>query len=148
MKPRIKTLTKIVVISGLVALLAGCEPEPIKPTSINAELNGDGYKDSLTLEQIDGTWDDYQVTSTVSNGDGTYAKPKRVLRINNLSLRKDPYSVDVELMNGDDHLDLVVIRPFENSWDDFEKVVCYGNGDGTFSEPVQIQYLKDYGSSL
>lgn len=103
---------------------------------LTADLNGDGAPDLLVYETVNsGTSSNpVRVQSFVSNGKGgfTAGTPQELTlpatTSANVAVTSTPPAIDV---NGDGKLDLLI-----------GTAVAYGNGDGTFQQPVTPAFLS------
>jgi hypothetical protein len=103
---------------------------------LTADLNGDGAPDLLVYGIVDtGTSPNpIRVQSFISNGKGgfTAGMPQQltlpVTTSSNVAVTSTPPAIDV---NGDGKLDLLI-----------GTAVAYGNGDGTFQQPVTPAFLS------
>ena len=115
---------------------------PIDPSFTNvqgqltADLNGDGAPDLLVYGIVDtGTSPNpVRIQSFISNGKGgfTAGTPQQLtlpaITSGNVAVTSTPPAIDV---NGDGKLDLLI-----------GTAVAYGNGDGTFQQPVTPAFLS------
>jgi FG-GAP-like repeat len=103
---------------------------------VTADLNGDGAPDLLIYGIVDnGTSSNpVRVQTFVSNGRGGFTPgiPQQLMLpatpSNNVAVTSTPPAIDV---NGDGKLDLLI-----------GTAVAYGNGDGTFQQPVTPPFLS------
>jgi hypothetical protein len=103
---------------------------------VTADLNGDGAPDLLIygIEDNGTSSNPVRVQSFVSNGKGGFTPgiPQQLTLpatpSNNVAVTSTPPAIDV---NGDGKLDLLI-----------GTAVAYGNGDGTFQQPVTPAFLS------
>ncbi len=103
---------------------------------VTADLNGDGAPDLLIYQTVNtGTSSNpVRVQSFISNGKGGFTAgiPQQLTlpatTSANVAVRSTPPAIDV---NGDGKLDLLI-----------GTAVAYGNGDGTFQQPVTPAFLS------
>jgi hypothetical protein len=99
------------------------------------DVNGDGIPDLIVTNAFPtgSQGGDSEVSVMLGNGDGTFGSP-----VSYDSGGYYPHSVAVGDLNGDGHLDIVVVNTFPSFYSNSNGVVAVlmGNGDGTFQAPV------------
>lgn len=112
------------------------------PNSHSADFNNDGLADVLSpvvyYECSGGTcYAHYALYLYLNSGTGLKSPTKLPIALNNV-----PAGIAISDFNGDQKLDIAVLSPTG------ELSILYGNGDGTFKAPVNMQLAAGTYSSL
>jgi hypothetical protein len=126
-----RTCVKIGIIGiACMGLIIGCATK-------SADINGDGFPDTVQLRSLDVEPGIYVVLSEGKNPDGSikYVKPKRIVSSNIIS--------DIKLFdyNSDGNQDIIYRTALAGSPSNY---VLLGNGDGTFKEPLELGKEFDF----
>jgi hypothetical protein len=126
-----RTCVKIGIIGiACIGLTIGCATK-------SADINGDGFPDTVQLRSLDVEPGIYVVLSEGKNPDGSikYAKPKRIVCSNIIS--------DIKLFdyNSDGNQDIIYRTALAGSPSNY---VLLGNGNGTFKEPLELGKEFDF----
>jgi hypothetical protein len=101
---------------------------------VTGDFNNDGKPDFIIAGGANGT----DLVLREGNGDGTFQAPRTIGQINNV----DVIDMAVADLNNDGNLDLVVAETAaDERTGNIE--IFYGNGNGTFSAPVNV--VTEYG---
>lgn len=120
------------------ALAVGGTTSPI--SAVTADFNHDGIPDLAVIDQAPAPSCDYQyggvgsIAIFLGNGDGTFTKHSTFCFPDYTGETPQTLAVAGDI-NRDGRVDLVVVSHYE--FDGDEPYIYYGNGDGTFTAPVE-----------
>ena len=127
---------KALGIGALVLALAGCDNQP-RNFNFYIDLNGDKRQEVVAgnYGQTHLNYVDYDLTSKISNSDGSYGKLKLLMRF-----KGRPDQIEFTDLDGDEDLDLVFSRYGQKHWNsvDYDTFVAKNDGKGNFGEPELI----------
>ena len=138
---------KVLLVSGLVAVLSGCDSGQRGTSQIVDDFNNDKKSDmvSVTFEKgkrpkTKGYVGSFDAYISLGRADGVYSQPQKTFHF---ELR--PENLLVGDINGDGNKDLLFVafekgkRPKTKGYvGSFDQFVALGNGDGSFQNPKKI----------
>jgi hypothetical protein len=137
-----------VFIAGTASLIAQSTPSfelsrevypaDSEPFTYNSVVTGDFNNDGKPDYIVAGGATNTDLTLYLGNGDGTFQAPRSIGQIDNLYI----FDMAVADLNKDGNLDLIVAVSNTDQTNGGVEIF-YGNGDGTFSAPLNI--VTEYG---
>ena len=114
-------------------------------SAVTADFNHDGIADLAVIDQAPASSCDYQyggvgsIAVLLGNGDGTFTKHSTLCFVDRLGETPQRLAVTGDL-NRDGNVDLIAVSNYIEFGDSLD--IYYGNGDGTFTVPVQTAVAK------
>jgi hypothetical protein len=120
-------IRKALGIAALVLTLAGCQRTTPRNYNFYVDLNRDKRPDVVAGDYSKSHWsyDDYDLTAKISNPNGSYGKPKLLMRF-----KDKPDQIDFVDIDGDGDLDLVFSEygKYHLTYDDYDTFVAKNDG--------------------
>jgi len=129
-------IKKILGIGALVLTLGGCDDQP-KNYNTYIDLNGDKRQEIVVgnYGQIHSFHTDYNLTTKISNSNGSYGEPRLLMRF-----MGRPDQIEFSDLDGDGDLDLIFSKYGQSylRYIDYDTFVAKNDGKGNFGEPELI----------